>query len=108
MTPAELAAINLNAIRARLDKRPLYDGQVFPQDFDSHFADWAREVIPTLLSEVDRLREACRAVLLFYRVGAFGSEEAKEWDKLTGGADCTTKGMCDFIRAALSPEAADA
>lgn len=50
---------------------------------------------------VDRLRNACRAVLLFHSSGPWDETKARRWRDLTGQTDATTKSLCDAVREAL-------
>jgi hypothetical protein len=54
-----------------------------------------------------RIVEALEAVLLFYHAGEWTSDLRLRWHNLTAGADCTTKGLCDFIRKRLAEPYAD-
>jgi hypothetical protein len=49
-----------------------------------------------------RLVQALQAILLFYVPGPWDSARQLEWGQLTDHADCTTKGLCDFIRKRLA------
>lgn len=48
----------------------------------------------------DGLVAACEAVPMFYE--AYSEEWQRRWERLTGGAEAHTKGLCDFVRSALA------
>jgi len=59
-----------------------------------------------LKAKVRRLRDALEAVLMFHSAGPWGVQQQLKWDRLTGCAEPTTKGLCDVVRKALEPTAA--
>jgi hypothetical protein len=48
------------------------------------------------------LGDALRLVLLFHAGGPWDAERQREWLRITGTTEATTKVLCDHIRAALA------
>lgn len=56
-----------------------------------------------VLIELDELRRALRAVLMFHSPGPWTQERIEQWAMLgVPGGECTTRAVCDMARAALS------
>lgn len=55
-----------------------------------------------LENQVERCKDALKALLLFHGVGPWDKEKSAEWVKLTGHHDATTKVLCDNARRALT------
>jgi len=53
-------------------------------------------------AEIKRLREACKATLMFHRECVWDTVKQQEWYELTGDPAATTKVLCDFVRRALA------
>jgi hypothetical protein len=51
---------------------------------------------------VDKFRPLLEAVLMFHRGGEWTANDTTTWERLTGGNDASTKGLCDAIRDALA------
>lgn len=52
------------------------------------------------------MRNALRAVLLFYAGGPWTQDRRDEWRRLTGSTEASTKVLCDHARSALAIGAA--
>jgi hypothetical protein len=50
----------------------------------------------------DPLAAACEATLLFFSGSPWDAVKAEKWAALTGTRECTTKTLCDFVRAAIA------
>lgn len=55
-----------------------------------------------LMAAAPDLQDVARATLMFHRSGQWTVEDREAWTKLTGQAECTTRVLCDFVRAALA------
>lgn len=55
-----------------------------------------------LIASAPRLRDACRAVLLFHSGADWNEERRNEWHALTGEDEATTKILCGTVRRALA------
>jgi len=58
----------------------------------------------TALKQTSRLRDAVEAVLMFHSAGPWDTQKLLKWDRHTGCAEATTKGLCDVLRKALEAE----
>lgn len=56
---------------------------------------------PELLGDIQKLREAVEAVLMFHSAGPWDTQKLNRWDGLTKHAEATTKGLCDYLRECL-------
>lgn len=92
----ELAEIEQRCLRAQVDQGGTLSFNALLES--------ARDV-PALCVEVRRLRDALEAVLMFHSAGPWGGQQQMKWDRLTGCAEPTTKGLCDVVRNALEPTA---
>ena len=86
--------------------RTIADSVLFPKP-SGPICDLSRDEAKAILAAIDgmpnpRLVEALEAVLLFYHAGEWTPELRLQWGDLTEHADCTTKGLCDFIRKRLA------
>jgi len=54
------------------------------------------------LTDIQRLREALQAVLLFYTVGDWSATKQEMWLAITGSSEATTRVLCDHIRRVLA------
>lgn len=54
-----------------------------------------------LRGEVEVLRDALRAVLLFYSPSPWDEKKRNDWFDLTRETEATTKVLCDTVRRAL-------
>jgi len=60
-----------------------------------------RSEVAAINCELRAARRCCRALLMFHSGEPWTPERQSEWNLLTGGADATTKGLCDFVRETL-------
>lgn len=52
--------------------------------------------------DVDMLRKALQAVLIFHSGGPWTFERQWDWKAISAGRECTTKVLCDIVREALA------
>ena len=57
------------------------------------------------VAQVELLKNACRATLLFYEVGPWDQDKRDRWFKLTGNNNACTRSLCDFQRLVLGESA---
>jgi hypothetical protein len=55
----------------------------------------------TPLSLGEQMAAALEAVLLFHSSGPWNAARCAEWEELTGATECTSRALCDAVRAAL-------
>ncbi len=83
-----------------------YDGVPHPEMLwpgeQREIADDAEALVARLAEAARTLERAAVATLLFHRGGQWTPEDAAQWRMLTGGDDASTKGLCDFARAAIA------
>lgn len=69
--------------------------------------DYEKMAVAKLQMQRDELLKACKATILFYRVGPWDAEARAEWKRLTGSDDRMTKTLCDTCRAAIAKVVAE-
>lgn len=60
-----------------------------------------REAAERLAKAAPVMLAACRAALLFHDPAAWAESRAAEWVRLAGPRPCTSRDLCEVIRAAL-------
>jgi hypothetical protein len=54
-----------------------------------------------LMAAAKHLLAACQATLLYHRADRWGPRQERQWRELVGEMDCTSRSLCDFVRAAM-------
>lgn len=67
----------------------------------SEYVTITREEMASYRTEIEKLRDALRAVLLFHSCTGWGGPEVERWYNLTHETEATTKVLCDTVRRAL-------
>jgi hypothetical protein len=83
---------------------PVELGEFDWRSYRSKTSDLQEEVSKVLRSDFELADGLLRAVLLFHSGSPWDDGKQKEWERLTGKNEVTTKALCDSIRKSLGNE----